>query len=108
MPTPPRRYLPVTLGARNPLQRTPKLSSSMSARGAPSHHLKLISASTRVKSGFAFGSAGAGVFPGARYTWPLKDAVLKYSPRSPLRLAFPPSGPSRVGGGGGGGWGADS
>src|SRR5664280_2787768 len=89
MPTPPSRYLPVTLGARKPIQRTPKLSSSISARGAPSHHLKLISASTRRKSGLAFGSAGAGVLPGARYTWPLKDAVLKYSPCSPLRRSAP-------------------
>src|ERR1035441_5838321 len=79
MPTPPSRYLPVTVGARNPTQRTPKLSSSISARGAPSPHLKSMAASTRVNSGFASGSAGAGVFPGARYTWPLNDAVLKYS-----------------------------
>src|ERR1017187_10478349 len=84
MPTPPSRYLPLTLGARNPIQRTPKLSSSISARGAPSHHLKLISGSTRRKSGLASGSAGAGVLPGARYTWPLKEAVLKYSPWRPL------------------------
>ena len=89
MPTPPSWYLPVTLGARKPLQRTPKLSSSISARGAPSHHLKLISGSTRVNSGVAFGTAAAGVFPGARYTWPLKDAVLKYSPCSPLRRSAP-------------------
>src|ERR1039458_264232 len=90
MPTPPSRYLPVTVGARNPTQRTPKLSSSISARGAPSHHLKLISASTRVKCGLASGSGAAGVFPGARYTWPLKDAVYIGARRAvpPLEIDF--------------------